>query len=390
MSMMYESIGDGPTTRRRKKALCGVAVAGVLVLAAATAAIIYLWVTSPAKTSPPSMPQVTQVAKRGSGIGRDSYVIYAATGCRVALLSFDTQFTLAPLAVSDDLGCSHPGMVVSLGVSVTGLDAVVSVGAELVHLKTKPSAWAPTIYRIPTTPVQSIGRIANAVRIDEHEIYFYVYNINASVSAVGALNVSNSLVHQMESFGVLPHSESNGASDVVWDPAAELVYVAFGEGLAVYSFNSSEFEFMHVIHTSTSGSDGMWLVAPYVYVAAGSRMHILDLVHRKEAGSLGLPPQYGWAGGVALRPANKSTVAMLAIDIGLIGVDVTNVSAPALQWVCKLGDKTQDYLGWNLDVTTDDLLLSDVGGGLQIFDMRGKYPKTVAHYGAGAQANCAT
>jgi len=71
--------------------------------------------------------------------------------------------------------------------------------------------------------------------------------------------------------GVLPPSTTNGASDVVWDPEAQLVYAGFGGGLAVYSFNSTEFEFMYVISSTIPGSDGIWLLAPYVFVAAGSR-----------------------------------------------------------------------------------------------------------------------
>lgn len=196
----YEAIGEVGRTKRRR-ALCGVAIAGVLALAATASTILYLFLSSSPKTSP-GLPQVTQVAKRGSSIGRDESLIYTGTGCKVALLSLDSQFVLSQLAVSEDLGCSQNGAVASLGVALSGLDAVVSIGSGLIHLKTKPSAWNPTIYRIPTAPVLSFGRVANAVRIDEHEIYFYVFNINETTSAVGALNVSNSLVHPLDSFGI--------------------------------------------------------------------------------------------------------------------------------------------------------------------------------------------
>jgi len=199
---VYESIGSdaGPTTKRRRT-LCGVAIAGFLALAATASTVLYLWLSSPAKT-PPGLPQVTQVAKRGFNMGRDEYLIYAATGCKISLLSFDfSKSILSFLAVSSDLGC-RGSSVGSLGVSVTGLDVVVSVGSGLVHLKTKPSAWTPNMYKIPTAPGQSIGRVANAVKIDGHEIYFYVFEMNGT-SAVGALNVSDGLVHAVDSIGIL-------------------------------------------------------------------------------------------------------------------------------------------------------------------------------------------
>lgn len=389
----YESIGDLPT-RRRKRALCGLAVVGFILIIAATGTVVYLWLTTANSTPTNSLPQITQIAKKGARIGDDDSVrlIYSAQGCRVALLSFRSSTSdLVTLATSPDLGCKPNTAVMSLGVSTSGLDVVISIGTGLMHLKADTTSWTPLISPVPVTAAQSIGRVANAVKVNGHEIYFYVFNINTTQSAVGALNISNGFPELVDSIGMVPPSDLNGASDVVWDPQTHLVYVGYGDGLAVYSFNYTEFEFVTVIPTQTWGSDGIWLLSPYIFMAAGSaggsRMLILDLQNETEVGSIALPPQFGWAGGVALRPEEKD-LAVIAIDIGVLGVDVSNITAPSLLWACKLGERAKNYFGWNIDVTSDSLLLSDVAGGLQILSMKDTEPRTVAHFGAGALASC--